>query len=524
MSASPVKASTLIARNTSAEQVSTSFRRVLHAEWTKFRTVRGWIVGMLLVPLLTAGIALLNRSSCGGTVTPGGRVVAGLGCTAPIGPGGEAVTDSFYLVHQPLAGDGSITARLASLTGQNLQPWAKAGVIVKASTRAGSAYAAVMLTGSHGVRMQYDYTADIDGNVAGGARAVPHWLRLTRAGTTLTGYESANGTHWTLIGTAVLPALPRTVQAGLFATSPAGSAHVGSQSITGSSTGAGLTLATASFTNVSLRSGSLPGALAGAHWAGAAVGGMTPGEGFRQAGDTVTVAGTGDIAPDVPAAPGNSGGTPPEQTLEGTFGGLIAVIIVAVMFMTAEYRRNLVRVTFSASPGRGAVLAAKAIVAGASTFVAGLAGAGIAIPAGEALLRSNGNSILPIGLLTQVRLVAGTAALLAVMAVLAVALGAVLRHSAAAITAIVMTMVLPYFLAAQLPLLPAGTADWLLRVTPAAAFAVQQTTPQYAQVAGSYTPANGYFPLPPWAGFAVLCGYAAATLALAAVLLRRRDA
>lgn len=507
-----------------AELASSRFWRVLHAEWTKFRTVRVWVVGMVLAALLTAGIALLNHSSCGGTVTPGGPVIPGVGCSAPIGPAGEAVTDNFYFVHQPMTGDGSITARLTSLSSQNLQPWAKAGVIIKATTRAGSAYAAVMLTGSHGVRMQYDYTADIDGNVAGGARAAPHWLRLTRAGTTLTGYESANGTDWTKIGTAVLPGLPPTAQAGLFATSPVGSAHVSSQSITGSSAEAGLTLAAASFTDVSLRNGLRTGTLPAGRWAGAAVGGLTPGEGFRQAGGTVTVTGTGDIAPDVPASPGAAAGTPPEQTLEGTFGGLIAAIVVAVMFMTAEYRRNLVWVTFSASPGRGTVLAAKAIVVGVATFAAGLAGAGVAILAGEALLRSNGNFILPIGLLTQVRLVAGTAALLAITAVLGVALGAILRHGAAAITVIVLTMVLPYFFAGQLSLLPAGAADWLLRVTPAAAFAVQQTTLQYAQVAASYTPANGYFPLPPWGGFAVLCGYAAAALALAAVLLRRRDA
>jgi len=517
--------------------MTAGFWPVLHAEWTKFRTVRGWVVGMVLAALLTVGIALLDHSSCGGQVTPGGPVIAGVGCRAPIGPGGEAVTDSFYFVHHPLVGDGSVTARLtslASLSGQTAQPWAKGGLIIKVSTRPGSAYAAVMLTGGHGVRMQYDYTADIDGNVVAGAHAVPHWLRLTRAGDAITGYESADGTQWTKIGTAVLAGLPPTVQAGMFAASPAGSERAGSQSIFGSSAGDGMTLATASFTDVSLRSGGrtgtaatgtgAPGTGAPGKWSGAAVGGLTPGEGFRQARGTVTVTGTGDIAPDVPAAPGTAAGTPAEQTLEGTFGGLIAVIIVGVMFMTAEYRRSLLRVTFSATPGRGTVLAAKAVVIASATFVAGLAGAAVAMPAGEALLRSQGNFILPIGLLTQVRLVTGTAALLAVAAVLGVALGAILRHGAAAVTVIVLTVVLPYFFAAQLALLPVGAADWLLRVTPAAAFAVQQTTPQYPQVAASYTPVNGYFPLAPLAGLAVLCGYAAGALILAVILLRRRDA
>jgi hypothetical protein len=80
------------------------FGLLLRAEWIKFRTVRGWVIGVLLAGLVTAGIALLDHSSCGGQVTPNGPVVVGAGCSAPVGPGGEAVTDSFYFVHRPLAG------------------------------------------------------------------------------------------------------------------------------------------------------------------------------------------------------------------------------------------------------------------------------------------------------------------------------------------------------------------------------------------------------------------------------------
>jgi hypothetical protein len=84
--------------------------------------------------------------------------------------------------------------------------------------------------------------------------------------------------------------------------------------------------------------------------------------------------------------------------------------------------------------------------------------------------------------------------------------------------------VLPYLLVAQIPFIPAGVTDWLTRVTPAAAFAVQQTVVPYHQVASTYTPYNGYYPLAPVAGFAVLACYAVVALAAAAVLLRRRDA
>ena len=115
------------------------------------------------------------------------------------------------------------------------------------------------------------------------------------------------------------------------------------------------------------------------------------------------------------------------------------------------------------------------------------------------------------------------AALLAVSAVFAVALGTVLRRSAATVAAVVVLIVLPYILATA-AVLPTGPSQWLLRVTPAAAFAIQGTLRAYSQVDAAYTPAFGYFPLGPWGGFAVLCGYAAVTLALGGYLLRRRDA
>ena len=72
--------------------------------------------------------------------------------------------------------------------------------------------------------------------------------------------------------------------------------------------------------------------------------------------------------------------------------------------------------------------------------------------------------------------------------------------------------------------LPTSAEQWLLRLTPAAGYAIQQSLAGYPQVSYAYTPANGYFPLAPWAGFAVLCAYVALALGVAAVLLRRRDA
>ena len=74
------------------------------------------------------------------------------------------------------------------------------------------------------------------------------------------------------------------------------------------------------------------------------------------------------------------------------------------MFITAEYRRGLIRTTLAASPRRGRVLAAKAIVIGAVTFVAGLAAAAVAVLARRASLRTaNGSYVLPGAALTEVR-------------------------------------------------------------------------------------------------------------------------
>lgn len=114
-----------------------------------------------------------------------------------------------------------MTVRVSDLKGgggRDPEPWAKAGLLVKASTKAGSPYAALMLTPDHGVRLQWNFTHDKAGSAASGT--APHWLRMTRSGTRLTGYESSDGAHWTKVGSVTLPELPNTAQAGLFVASP----------------------------------------------------------------------------------------------------------------------------------------------------------------------------------------------------------------------------------------------------------------------------------------------------------------
>jgi ABC-type transport system involved in multi-copper enzyme maturation permease subunit len=510
------------------------FAHLLRAEWAKFRTVRGWVIAVIVAVLLTLLLGLFIGSHS--HVAPCTTGPNGPAChyVIPTGPGGEMVTDTFYFVHRPLAGDGSITVRVTSLTevaesSQTLQgrpvstkpavmPWSKAGLIITAGPSQGSAYASVMVTGSHGTRMQWNYTGDAPGLAGGASATSPRWLRLTRAGDVITGYDSADGTNWTKTGTVTLPRLAATVQAGMFVTSPSQSAATNSGVTSTSSGGGGATDATATFDRVGLRGG-----WPGGSWTGTSVNSDSPyttghEAGYRQADGAFTVTGSGDIAPDV------TDGVPIDVVIAGLFIALVAVIVVGAQFMTAEYRRGLIRVTLAASPRRGRVLAAKAIVLGTVTSAAGLAGSAGAVLIGIPLLRASGNPVYPASTLTDVRVIVGTAALVAVFAVFALSVGAIVRHGAGAVTAAITAVILPYLLTAGIPVLPAGAADWVLRVTPAAGFAIKQVIPAYPQITASYTPFNDYFPLAPWAGFAVTCAWAALALALAAYLLKRRDA
>ena len=242
------------------------------------------------------------------------------------------------------------------------------------------------------------------------------------------------------------------------------------------------------------------------------------------------VAGGGDISPAAGNAYAGSGQSL-ERALAGTFTGLIPLIVVAAMFITAEYRRGLIRVSLTAAPRRGRLLAAKAVVIGAVGLVAGLVAATFALAVGMPLLRRAGPLAWPVSLLTEVRMVAGTGALLAVAAVLALAIGTIVRRSAPAVAIVIVVIVVPYLLAFN-PLPgsqaqgsgPGGGGGWPLQVTPAAAWSVQQAVPQFHQLIAIYSLNNGYYPLAPWAGLAVECAWAAAALALAYYLLRRRDA
>jgi hypothetical protein len=507
-------------RTTEEAPTPPPFTALLRSEWVTFRNRRRVIV-MAVAILVTVLLGLLGAFVVGSRSTCSDGPVEAPCPIGPAGPQDQPVSDTFAFAHRPIGETGSVTVRLTDMTGiitypppdhdeivPGLVPWAKAGIIIKDGTEQGSSYAALMLTGDHGVRMQHDYTHDTAGSTGSVSPDAPRWLRLTRDGDTVTGYESTDGARWTTVGVAHLAGLPETARAGMFAASP-GDLTFRPVALGGTVLESRFTQSTGTFDHVSL-----DGAPAG-EWSDDTVGemGHTDWEkyhrspGLVETDGTFTVTGTGDIGP---VGEGHAA----ERNLVGLVISLIIVIVAAARFM-AESRPG----TTGSAPLAVRALAAKAAVVGGVAFVVGLVSTAVVLPLGAMILRAKSISVIPVPVLTELRVVVGVATLFAVVAVFALSLVVLLRRAWAAALVAISAVAVPYLLAA-LPLLPDGVADWLLRVTPAAGFAVEQTIREYPQVLAHYAPSEGYFPLPWWAGLAVLCGYAAVTLALALVRLR----
>jgi ABC-type transport system involved in multi-copper enzyme maturation permease subunit len=202
--------------------------------------------------------------------------------------------------------------------------------------------------------------------------------------------------------------------------------------------------------------------------------------------------------------PGDPAGSvdPTGGALSGISFTQLLVAALAVLIVTGEYSSGLVRATFTAVPARLPVLWAKAATAAVITFVTTLAATFIAFLTAQAVLSGTD---APISLTTPgvARAVIGSALYLGVTAVLAVALGALLRSAIGAMAAVFGLL----FVAPLLGLLVPGIDPYL----PSNAGAAVMRT-------GS---AEGA--LPPWVGLGVFVLYAAAALAAAAAALVRRD-
>jgi len=171
------------------------------------------------------------------TATPGGGLPApwlhqdigavGLGGSASYSSGTftvnasgtdiEGTSDQFHYVYQPLNGDGTVIARVASITNSN--PWAKGGVMIRESLAANSTHAMMVLTPGNGLAFQRRVTTGASTSSTSGASVVaPYWVKVVRNGSTFSGYGSSDGSTWSLVGSSTI-SMGTSVFVGLALTS-----------------------------------------------------------------------------------------------------------------------------------------------------------------------------------------------------------------------------------------------------------------------------------------------------------------
>ena len=122
-------------------------------------------------------------------------------------------TDSFHYSSKPLAGDGQIVARMVSM--QYTDPWAKAGVMFRETTTAGSKYAFMGFTGQGGSVLQSRAQADNSTTSADGPPAkIPHWMKLVRTGDDFGAFISVDGKVWEPVGSVTIP-MKKAINVGL---------------------------------------------------------------------------------------------------------------------------------------------------------------------------------------------------------------------------------------------------------------------------------------------------------------------
>ena len=189
----------------------------------------------------------------------------------------------------------------------------------------------------------------------------------------------------------------------------------------------------------------------------------------------------------------------------------LAIGVLGVLIITAEYSSGMIRTSFTAVPQRGSLLAVKATVFALVTFVVAALTAFVTFFASQAILnRGTLNLGVSITSPQALRIVIGAALYLTICSLLGVALGALLRSTAAAVTALAgLLFILPILM----NFLPVSwhrdaIAQWL--PSNAGIQIIEKTTQPLQFI--------------PWVGLAVFAGWVVLAFAAALVLLRRRDA
>ena len=195
--------------------------------------------------------------------------------------------------------------------------------------------------------------------------------------------------------------------------------------------------------------------------------------------------------------------------LLGVLFAQLVLGVVGVLAFSGEYGTGMIRATLAVVPSRLPVLWAKLTVLAGLVLPVSMLCAFVDFFAATAILSSRGGSVISLTDPGVLRTVVGSSLYLTVVVIIGLALGVLLRKTAAGLSVFaalffvipVVVSTLPHSITGFAPYLPsnAGGALWGLS-------------------------ANGAQALSPWTGFAVLCGYAVVLTALAAWRLRRRDA
>lgn len=200
---------------------------------------------------------------------------------------------------------------------------------------------------------------------------------------------------------------------------------------------------------------------------------------------------------------------PVRLSLAGLHLSQIAIGVLGVLVISSEYGTGLIRVTFSAVPQRRTVLAAKAAVFTAVALVVGVLSCFVAYTAFEAVNTDIAlqSSITNAGVL---RAVAGGGFYLAVIGLLGMGLGGIIRSTAGAVAVLFGMLFVPNILLEVLP------QAWRTTVGP---YLPMEAGSQIFIAQGGHAEDLGA-----WAGLGVFSLYAVAAAVGSLVLIDRRDA
>jgi ABC-2 type transport system permease protein len=199
-----------------------------------------------------------------------------------------------------------------------------------------------------------------------------------------------------------------------------------------------------------------------------------------------------------------------QQSLAGLYVGQLVIAVLGALTITSEYSTGMIRTTLSVQPRRGTVFAAKAVVFAVISLVTGLITSFASFFVGQALMSGHHLSVT-LGDPNVLRAVIGGGLFLAACGMLAYGLGAILRHTAGAITAAIGLL---FVLSVLINFLPQSWQDNVDKWVPALAGSQVWAT--------KVSPGAHQFPA--WGGFAVLAGYAAVAIIAGLACFRTRDA